>query len=56
MRDLHLTAEQVASCVDGLVEPGQRLRIEAHLATCDRCLDEIVAVLRQTRPEEDVER
>jgi anti-sigma factor RsiW len=49
MFDPHLTASQVAAYLDGLVGPDERLRIELHLGTCDRCLKEVVDGVRRTR-------
>jgi anti-sigma factor RsiW len=55
MFDLHLTTDQVAAYLDGLVAPDERLRIEVHLTACDRCLQEVVEVIRQARSGGDVE-
>lgn len=40
----HLSVDEVTAYVDAAVRPEDRPRIEAHLADCDRCRDEVVAV------------
>ena len=45
MRGNHLTVAEVAAYLDFLVDPVSRRRIEAHLASCDACLDEVLATL-----------
>jgi anti-sigma factor RsiW len=50
MFDLHLTTHQVAAYLDGLIGPEERVRIEVHLNTCERCLREIVEAIRHARP------
>jgi hypothetical protein len=48
----HLSAEEIASYLDAGVAPAARRRIESHLVQCERCLDEVLAVLQQLpRPE-----
>jgi hypothetical protein len=47
---LHLTEEEIACYLDAALDLRNRARIEAHLVTCDACLDEVIAVLRQLRP------
>src|SRR5689334_7111884 len=42
----HLSAADVAAFIDRAVSPGSRERIEAHLAECARCRDELVACAR----------
>ncbi len=41
--DSHLTAEQLAAYLNGAIAKEERMRIEAHLATCGQCCDEVVA-------------
>jgi hypothetical protein len=47
---LHLTVEEIADYLDAVLDLRSRQRIEAHLAICDVCLDEVIAVLRQLQP------
>jgi Putative zinc-finger len=47
---MHLTAMDVAAYVDGALDASSRARVRAHLAECDVCRQEIVAVLRLVRP------
>ena len=42
----HLAEEQVSAWLAGEVSGGERERIAAHLADCDRCREELVAVRR----------
>jgi anti-sigma factor RsiW len=42
----HLTAEQLAAYLEGLVRDDERREIEAHLIACTGCLDEVLALLR----------
>jgi len=42
----HLDPGEVALHVAGTSPPGERAKIEAHLALCDRCTDEVVAAWR----------
>ncbi|MCL7979802.1 MAG: zf-HC2 domain-containing protein [marine benthic group bacterium] len=42
----HLAEEQVSAWLAGEVSDGERERIAAHLADCDRCREELVAVRR----------
>jgi anti-sigma factor RsiW len=49
MRGDHLTVAEVAAYVDLRVDPLGRRRIEAHLAGCDGCLDEVLAILALLR-------
>jgi anti-sigma factor RsiW len=46
----HLSSEELAAYLEGLVTPAERERIEAHLVQCDRCLDEVLSALRHVRP------
>ena len=46
----HLSSEELAAYLEGLVTPAERERIEAHLVQCDRCLDEVLSALRHFRP------
>lgn len=48
----HLGTGQVAAYLTGAVQPGDRSRIEAHLAACDVCCTELIEVARlfRTRP------
>jgi hypothetical protein len=48
----HLGPEEVVHYLHAVIDPAGRRRIEAHLVRCDRCLDEVIAVLRQVRPRE----
>ncbi|MBA3522057.1 MAG: zf-HC2 domain-containing protein [Gemmatimonadales bacterium] len=48
----HLTAEEVAAYLDHASGTPAREQIEAHLATCNRCLAEVAAALRFLRPPE----
>jgi anti-sigma factor RsiW len=50
MRNDHLSAEELAAYLDGLMSPAERRQIEAHLIGCNWCLDEVVAVLRLLGP------
>ncbi len=47
----HLSAEEIAAYLDGVVPLGDRPRIETHLVRCDACFDEILALVRQLRPD-----
>lgn len=46
MDDGHLDATEVAAYVDGTLEQAARARVDAHLADCDDCRAEVVAVRR----------
>ena len=46
MRNDHLSAEELAAYLDGRLTPGDRPRMETHLAQCDLCLSELVETLR----------
>lgn len=48
-RNGHLTVEETTAYVDAAVSPEDRPRIEAHLADCNRCRDEVVAVRETMR-------
>jgi hypothetical protein len=43
-RDLHLTPEQTAGYLDRVLTDEERARVEAHLAACFECRDEVVAL------------
>ena len=45
----HLSPGDVAAYVDGVLPPPERSRVEAHLADCDACRTELVAVARLPR-------
>jgi len=45
----HLTAEEVAAYVSGAVEGEAHQRMQAHLADCDRCSNEVADVVRSVR-------
>lgn len=45
----HLEADDLASFVDGKLSPVSQSRVEAHLATCDECRAEVIAVSRLMR-------
>ena len=47
--DAHLDVNEVAAFVDGEVEPGERRRIQAHLASCADCRAEVGEVGRVVR-------
>lgn len=47
--DGHLDPHEVASYLSGTSEPVARARIEAHLADCEECTAEVVAVRRLHR-------
>src|SRR3954447_14047519 len=47
--DGHLDPHEVASYLSGTSEPAARARIEAHLADCEECTAELVAVRRLHR-------
>jgi anti-sigma factor RsiW len=42
----HLESGEVAAYLDGALEPSDLSRVEAHLATCDRCRTEVTEVAR----------
>lgn len=42
--DLHLTPEQSAGYLDGVLTAGERATVEAHLASCLECRDEVIAI------------
>ncbi len=42
----HLSVADVAAYIDGAVSPASRDHVEAHLAECARCRDELVACAR----------
>jgi len=48
--DGHLDPHEVASYLSGAADPGARVRLEAHLADCEDCTAELVAVRRLHRP------
>ena len=43
-RELHLTPEQTAGYLDGVLTAEERATTEAHLAACVECRDEVVAL------------
>ncbi|HSR42478.1 MAG TPA: zf-HC2 domain-containing protein [Longimicrobiales bacterium] len=45
----HLEAEDVAAYVDGSLPEERRSRLEVHLADCDPCREEVVAVRRSVK-------
>ena len=45
----HLTPEELAAYLDGDLQAGERARIEAHLADCQACLDEVAVIDRLAR-------
>ena len=47
----HLSPADVAAYVDGVLPPSERSRVEGHLADCDACRSELVAVARLLRPQ-----
>jgi Predicted transmembrane transcriptional regulator (anti-sigma factor) len=49
MENEHLSAEEVAAYIDGVVSDVERGRIEAHLARCQRCFTELVELLHHSR-------
>ena len=48
--DLHLTAEQTAAYLDRVLPPGERATVDAHLAACSDCRDEVAALTPLLRP------
>src|SRR5688572_22051388 len=44
MSDSHLSSHELASYLSADLGEGERRRMEAHLADCDECRDELVAV------------
>ena len=46
MTDAHLAASEVAAYVDGSAAPAARARLQAHVAQCDVCRDELVDISR----------
>ena len=56
MPDDHLSAEELAAYLDGRVAPGDRARLEGHLASCSHCrieLAETLQFLRRDDPRRD---
>jgi len=45
----HLSPEQIVSYVDQTICEEARLRLEAHLAECQACLNEVLEVRRLVR-------
>jgi anti-sigma factor RsiW len=50
VRNDHLTTEELAAYVDGVVGAEERRHLEAHLIGCRQCLDDVVALLIVLRP------
>jgi anti-sigma factor RsiW len=50
VRNDHLTTEELAAYVDGVVGAEERRHLEAHLIGCRQCLDDVVALLRVLKP------
>jgi hypothetical protein len=48
-REPHLEAGEVARHVTGASPPAERTRIEAHLAVCDSCTEDVMAAWRFAR-------
>jgi hypothetical protein len=48
----HLSDDEVAAYLDGIVPWAERQRIEAHLVHCGACLDEVVRLLYILRPDD----
>jgi anti-sigma factor RsiW len=46
----HLDPHEISGYLEGTVAPAQRARLEAHLADCEECTAEMVAVSRLRRP------
>jgi anti-sigma factor RsiW len=51
VRNDHLTTEELAAYVDGVVGAEERRRLEAHLIGCRQCLDDVVALLIVLKPD-----
>jgi len=45
----HLSAEDLASHLDGVLPPGERTRVDQHLAECHECRAELIAASRVLR-------
>lgn len=52
MRDDHLTEEELAAYVEGVVQAEERARIESHLIDCTTCLDEVLTLFRIMQSDE----
>ena len=50
---IHLTTEELAAYLDGSLRPAERRQIEAHLADCSDCLDELTTGERLVRERPD---
>lgn len=48
----HLSNDELAAYLDGMVPWAERQRLEAHLAQCAACLDEVVRLLSILRPDD----
>jgi anti-sigma factor RsiW len=46
----HLTTEELAAYVDGVMGAEERRYLEAHLIDCRQCLDDVVALLMVLKP------
>lgn len=53
VRHEHLTSEELTAYIDGVIGEEERSRLERHFTTCARCLDEIVALTKMLRPDQD---
>ena len=49
VRQAHLTVEELAAYLDGVIRPEERVRVEAHLSACGQCFEELVALLKIIR-------
>ena len=45
----HLHVEEISSYVDGSTDPAERIRIEAHLADCPRCAEDVLMAATLSR-------
>ncbi len=49
LRSTHISLEMLGTYLDGGPAPDERVRLERHLASCHKCLDELVTLYRTLR-------
>lgn len=53
MTETHASAEELAAYIDGKVGPDEWNRLVAHLATCEACFRDLVAIMKLMKPDPD---
>jgi anti-sigma factor RsiW len=51
--ETHASAEELAAYIDGKVGPDEWNRLVTHLATCEACFRDLVAIMKLMKPDPD---